>query len=151
MPAFQQLTHKTGTSTQFGIQLDLKSDSKLTNSPTIVVQPLAMQSTVVLQDVVGYRRSHALVAIWCGNLIRVRVFDCGDSGSTLSLESTEDADRFIRCVTKFLSVDESGLGLHSDAAANAFSVTLNKTEFVVKRAHTHAPPYGHPVSSRTTC
>ncbi len=90
----QQRTHKTGTFTQLRIQSDLKSDSKLTNSPTIVIQPLAMKSTVVFQDVFGYRRSHALLAIWYGNFVRVRVFDCGDSGSTPALEITKDADHF---------------------------------------------------------
>jgi hypothetical protein len=141
MPAFQQRTDMAGTLAEVEVQFDLKSNPNLINSSTKVIWPSALKSRAVLQDGLGCRRSHALVAIWSGNLFLVAVFDRGGGGMTPAFDITEDTDRFIRCMIGFLSVDESRLGLHSDAAANTFTVTLNKTKFVVERAPICVPPY----------
>jgi hypothetical protein len=121
----------------------------LINSPTKLIWPSALKSTAVLQDWFGYRRSHALVALCCGDLFRVAVYD--RSGSGVTPDITEDLDRFLRCVIGFLSEEESRLGLHSDAAANTFTATLNNPEFVVERAPICVAPYDHLIFRGTSC
>ncbi len=151
VPAFQSRTDISGTWAEVEMMWEFKSNKKIIDDHVKLFPPTALKSTALLQDPFGYRRSHALVALLCGNLFRLAVYDRCGGGVTPAFDITEKPDRFISCTIAFLTVDERRLGLSGDSATDTFTLTLGGRKFIVNREPMRVPPYDHLISRGMTC
>jgi hypothetical protein len=151
IPALQPRTDMASTLAEVEVIFEHKSNPSWINKPAELLWPTALKAATVMQDGYGYRRNHTLVALWCGNLFRVAVYDRAGGGVTPAFDITKDLDRFLRTVIGFLTVDETRLGLYSDVAADTFTVALNGSTFVAERAPLRVAPYDHLITRGTTC
>ncbi len=151
IPAFQSRGDIDQPWAEVEMMWELKSNKNKINDSSAVFWPTALKAAALLQDQFGYRRTHVLAALLCGNLFRLAVYDRCGGGVTPAFDIKENPDRFISCTIAFLTVDERRLGLVGGSAADTFSLSLGGKNFVVAREPIRVAPYDHLISRGTTC